>query len=267
MRRRIAVREKPLSATKTFAFVLRKQDYRDTSLLVDLYTKDFGRIRGIVKGVRDARARFGSTFEPFSLNEILFYKKRKGGDLHLVTQAELIDLFPVLREDIERFATACYCIEMVSELVEGEESSPEIFTLIQDTLKFLSSGASVKRTARIFEVKLFEQLGLMPEVKVCVFCRTEPKEGAYFNQALGGIHCTDCGQKQKQLLGGTSLPVSRGTLLFLDHVRRSPISELYSVKVAQEVGVELEKILRRFTDFHLSHKLNTLTFMEKAGIT
>lgn len=255
-----------MSATKTLAFVLKKQDYRDTSLLVDLYTQDFGRIRGIVRGVRDARARFGSTFEPFSLNEVLFYRRKKGADLHLVTHAELIDLFPVLSEDIERFATACYCMELVAELVEGEESSPEIFRLIHDTLKFLSSGASCKRAARIFEIKLFGELGLMPEVKVCVFCRAEPKEGAYFNQALGGIHCKDCLVKQKQLLGAASLPVSRGTLQFLDHVRRAPVAELYSVKVAQEVGVELEKILRRFTDFHLNHKLKTLTFMEKAGI-
>lgn len=254
-----------MSATKTLAFVLKKQDYRDTSLLVDLYTREYGRVRGIVKGVRDSRARFGTTFEPFSLNEILFYRRKKGGDLHLVTQAELIDLFPVLREDLGRFATACYCVELLSELVESGEPSPEIFQLLQDTLVFLSSGASAKRASRIFEIKVFEQLGLMPEVKACVFCRISPKEGAYFNQALGGIHCKECGKKQKQLLGGTSLPVSRGTLQFLDHVRRARVAELYSVKVSQEVGAELEKVLRRFTDFHLSHKLKTLTFMEKLG--
>ncbi len=268
-----------MSATKTLAFVLKKQDYRDTSLLVDLYTKDWGRVRGIVKGIRDARARFGSTLEPFSLNEILFYKRRKS-DLHLVTHADLIESYPSIHEDLERFATACYCMELVAELVEGEDSSPDIFALIQDTLRFLSSGASSKRAARIFEVKLLDHLGLMPEVKVCIFCQNEPKDTVYFNQALGGIHCSDCGTKQREgarlpdgqarsvsaLAGGTSVPVTRGTLQFLNHVKRDPISDLYSVKVSQEVGVELGKILRRFTDFHLNHKLKTLTFMEKAGI-
>ena len=265
--------EDPLSATKTLAFVLKKQDYRDTSLLVDLYTKDWGRVRGIVKGIRDARARFGSTLEPFSLNEILFYKRRKS-DLHLVTHAELINSFNPVHDELERYATACYCMELVAELVEGEESSPEIFALIQDTLKFLSSGASPKRSARIFEVKLLDRLGMMPEVKVCVFCQNEPQDTIYFNQALGGIHCKDCGTKQREgarsvsaLAGGTSVPIFRGTLQFLNHVKRAPVSELYSVKVSQEVGAELGKILRRFTDFHLNHKLKTLTFMEKAGIS
>ncbi len=274
-----------MSATKSLAFVLHTQDYRDTSLLGDFYTKDFGRIRGIVKGIRDTRARFGSTLEPFSLNEILFYRRRRGAELHLVTQVDLLDLFPVLRDDLERLATASYCSELLKELVENEESAPEIFELMHDTLKFLVSGASAKRAARIFEVKLFDLLGLMPEVKNCVFCRTEAKGIFYFNAGLGGVHCGDCGSKGK--LGArhvaasanprfsagqgsgrheTSAPISLGTLHFLSHVQRAAISDLYSVKVSQEVGEELEKVLRRFTDFHLSHKLNSLTFMEKIGL-
>ncbi len=65
-----------MSAIKTQAFILKTQVYRDTSLLGDFYTRDHGRIKGVIKGIRDTRARFGSTLEPFSLNEILFYKKK-----------------------------------------------------------------------------------------------------------------------------------------------------------------------------------------------
>ena len=254
-----------MSATKNPAFVLKTQDYRDTSLLGDFYTRDHGRIRGVVKGIRDTRARFGSTLEPFSLNEILFYKKRKGGDLHLVTHAEVVDEFGALREDLERLATASYCIELVSELVEPEEPEPQIFELLNDTLLFLKSGASCKRGARIFEVKLLAILGLMPEIKNCVLCRAVPQETVYFNTTIGGIHCKDCALKNKSLLSGASQPVSKGSLNFLDRVQRSPLKELYPVKVSQEVGAELERLLRRFTDFHLSHKLKTLVFMEKMG--
>src|SRR5258705_7652829 len=116
-----------MSATKTLAFILKTQDYRDTSLLGDFYTREHGRVRGIVKGIRDTRARFGSTLEPFSLNEILFYKRKRGGDLHLVTQVDMLEEFPVVRGDLERLATASYCIELVSELVEPEEPHREIF--------------------------------------------------------------------------------------------------------------------------------------------
>ena len=245
-----------MSATKTLAFALKTQDYRDTSLLATFYTRDYGKVRGIVKGIRDARARFGSTLEPFSLNEILFYKRKRGGDLHLITQVDLVDMFQGVRDDLERLSYASYFIDLLNELVEVEDPNPAIFDLLQDSLLFLSSGASCKRTARIFEIKLFELLGLMPEIKNCVVCGTENPDPAYFGVSLGGVCCKNCSEEAGMI-------VSRGTLNFLEHARRSPFKELHHVKVSQEVGIELEKMLRRFVDFHLSNKLRSVIFLEK----
>ena len=267
-----------MAATKTLALVLAKQDYRDTSLLVDFYTRDFGKIKGIVKGIRDGRERYGSTLEPFSLNEILFYKRKRGGDLHQVTQVELVDLYPAVREDLERLSYASYFIELMDELTEVEVADPEIFGLVTDLLAFLGSGASAKRAARIFEIKFFELLGLMPEIRVCVICRAEFPDQAFFSVKQGGIYCKACAAKAQQgrltpggfggatvAATGVGIPVSRGTINFLEHARRAAVKDLYQVKVAQEVGEELEKVLRRFVDFHLQRKLNTVTFLEKMG--
>ncbi|MGH7198338.1 MAG: DNA repair protein RecO [Candidatus Omnitrophota bacterium] len=253
-----------MSATKTLAFVLKTQDYRDTSLLGSFYTKDHGKIRGIVKGIRGA-ARFGSTLEPFSLNEILFYRRRRGGDLHQVTQIDLVQLFPELREDLERLAYASYFAELLNELVEVEDANPGIFELMTDSLRFLATGASCKRSARIFEVKLLDLLGFMPEIRACVKCQAKDPQPAYFSVSLGGIQCKKC----RDLRGendGAGILVSKGALNFLEHVRRSGVQELYNVKVSQEVGGELGRILRRFVDFHLSNKLKTVTFLEKMGM-
>lgn len=264
-----------MSAAKTRAFILKTQDYRDTSLLAHFYTSEYGKIRGIVKGIRDTRARFGGTLEPFSLNEILFYKRRRGGDLHQVTQIELLDDFTGVREDLERLGWASYFVELVNELTEAEDPNAEIFALLGDSLRFLASGASAKRAARIFEVKLLEHLGLVPEVSSCVVCRAERPDPAFFNVALGGIRCRACSQSRVPDAAGrfaeqsavVGIPVSRGTLNFLQHVRRAAVEELYKVKVSQEVGAELEKMLRRFVDFHLSNKLKSVIFMEKMGLS
>ncbi len=251
-----------MAATKTQAFVLYTQDYRDTSLLGSFYTRDFGKIRGIVKGIRDTRTRFSSTLEPFSLNEILFYRRKRGGDLHQVTQIDCMSLFPEVREDLERLSYASYFSELLDELVEVEDPNPEIFDLMNDSLLFLASGASPKRAARIFEVKLLESLGLMPEIRFCVVCETKDPDPAYFNVGMGGIHCKACAPQKDSV----SAPISKGTLNFLDRVRRSDLKALYPIKVSQEVGEELEKILRRFVDFHLSNKLKSVIFLEKMGL-
>ena len=266
-----------MAATKTLALVLAKQDYRDTSLLVDFYTQQHGKIKGIIKGIRDGRERYGSTLEPFSLNEILFYKRKRGGDLHQVTQVELVDLFGGVREDLERLSYASYFIELIDELTEAEEEQPEIFQLVLDLLAFLGSGASAKRAARIFEIKFFEILGFMPEIKACVICRTEFPDPAFFSVRQGGIYCKACAARAQGAFArngsegaavastGVGIPVSRGAINFLEHARRAEVKDLYHVKVSQEVGSELEKVLRRFVDFHLQRKLNSVTFMEKMG--
>ena len=138
------------------------------------------------------------------------------------------------------------------------------FDLLNDSLVFLSSGASCKRSARIFELKLLEHLGLVPEIKFCVRCRAQSPEPAHFSVTQGGILCKECHGAKGSGQSGT--PVSKGTLNFLQHVQRSGIQDLYKVKVAQEVGEELEKILRRFVDFHLHNKLKSITFIEKMGL-
>lgn len=259
-----------MAATKTQAFVLKTRDYRDTSLLADFYTRDYGKLRGIVKGIRDARGRFGSTLEPFSLNEILFYRRRRGGDLHQVTQVELLDLFDGVRNDLERLAYASYFIDLLNAFVEPEESNPAIFDLLRHMLLFMAAGASAKRAARIFEVKLLELLGWMPEVRACVVCRVPSPVPAYFSSDLGGVHCQACCTRltggQGRARHAACLPagrVSRGTLHFLEHVQRSQVQELVNVKVSQDVGRELERLLRRFVDFHLSNPLKSILFLQK----
>src|SRR3989338_6070513 len=98
-----------MAAQITQAFVLRTQDYRDTSLLATFYTRDFGKVKAIVKGVRDARYRYGSTLEPFSLNENTVYQRKRGAsDLHLVTAAELIERFETVRRDLSMLGSATY---------------------------------------------------------------------------------------------------------------------------------------------------------------
>lgn len=260
-----------MSATKTEAFILKTRDYRDTSLLAVFYTKDFGKIHGIIKGVRDSRYRYGSTLEPFSLNEILFYRRKRGGDLHQVTQVDVLDMYFDIRQDLEKLSYASYFAEALDQLVDLEESNPSLFYLLKDTLEFMSSGASPKRSARIFELKLLMILGLIPELKSCVVCGALSPEPAYFSVTLGGVHCKSCGvsgavaSRIHTDAKIPSLPVSKGALNFMEHVMRQPVKELNHVKVAQEVGEEVEKLLRRFVDFHLQNKLKSVVFLEKMG--
>ena len=60
---------------KTEAVVLRSMKYRETSRIVSFYTKQFGKISGIVKGARSPKNAFGSALQPMSHVSLVLYKK------------------------------------------------------------------------------------------------------------------------------------------------------------------------------------------------
>ena len=92
---------------KTESIVLRKRDFRETSLIVDFYTRDFCKLSGLLKGIRTDPNKFASTLEPFTLCEIIFYEKRNS-DLHLVSQAYTRNNFDPIRQSITKVGTASF---------------------------------------------------------------------------------------------------------------------------------------------------------------
>ena len=66
-----------MAIQKTQGFVLRRDDLRETSVILTVYTRDFGKLKLITKGVRSPEQRSLSSYELFALDEIVFYEKRK----------------------------------------------------------------------------------------------------------------------------------------------------------------------------------------------
>ena len=73
----------------TDAIVLRAIKYGDTSKIVTLYTRRFGKVAVIAKGARSAKSKFGSALEPMSLIQAVFYRK-ENREVQLLSQADLL---------------------------------------------------------------------------------------------------------------------------------------------------------------------------------
>lgn len=247
-----------MPAEITQGYVIKTQDYRDTSLLITVFTRDYGKLRAIVKGGRDGRNKLGSSLEPFSLNEMTIYR-RKRSDLHLITKADLIENYNAIRKDLEVLATATYFMELIDQMIDAHPH-PEIFNMLPQVFDFMKEGNSPKRAARIFEIKLLAHLGFMPELTHCIRCQKANFDPIYFSISSGGIVCSNCRHEEAPLL-----LISQGAILFLKAAATKSFQELQMVKVSQEVGEKVERMMRQFLDFHLSYKPKSLTFLEKIG--
>ncbi len=242
---------------KTDAILLKRNDLRETSLFLCFYTKDFGKILGVMKGARGQKGQYSASPQVFSLNEVVFYE-RKDKEIFTVSQCDLREFFGEIRESLEKTSYAMYFIELVNSLTPAGEKNEKMFELLESGLRLLCGAASTKRIARIFEIKLLGILGLMPRLKNCAICEGPVAEKARFSVKDGGVICERCGMKEK-----TGVPVSTGTLNFIDHINRSDWERVTRIKVSHDVGQQVENLLGNFLNYHLHLKPKSLEFIKE----
>jgi DNA repair protein RecO (recombination protein O) len=150
-----------MSIYKTEAVVLNKHDFRETSLIVNFYTRDFGKMSGILKGIRGEPAKFASKLEPFSYNEIIFYQKRNS-PLHLVSACDVRDNFDMVRQSISKVGAASVMAELILAIMPQEEKNEAIFNLILTCLKELEINNNADKIMTIFKIKILALSGFKP---------------------------------------------------------------------------------------------------------
>ncbi len=251
-----------MAAHSAKGFILRKYYLRETSYILVIFTQEFGKIRGVLKGVRDPYPQFAGNFEIFTQCEVTFYKKKRSMDL--ITKCETLDFFLPVRKDIERLTYANYFIELVDVVTKDYDINIDLYTTLTESLRLLATDASPKRVSRVFELKLLGALGLTPELASCAVCGGDLEEKPRFSVSSGGVICQKCARGK-----GTLLEVSKGTLNFMRKVQESSFDRIQQVKVSKEVGKETEEVLRKFIEFHINRRLKSLNFLrdlKKVGV-
>lgn len=174
------------------AIVLRHRPYRETSAFVSCLTEQYGKIKGLIKGLRDqVRPRFRSAMEPLTLNRIVFYDVRSSS-LHLISQCELVEEFRGLSASLETMRAACACAEVADALVEADDPHPGIFRLLRDSLGRLSANDEPARIRAHALVRLLRLAGFHPQLDECTGCNRLTLEAGHWSVRQGGLLCQAC---------------------------------------------------------------------------
>ncbi|MCX5710462.1 MAG: DNA repair protein RecO [Candidatus Omnitrophica bacterium] len=242
---------------KTEAIVLNKRDFRETSLIVDLYTRDFGKIGGLLKGFRTEPGKFASNLETFSFNEVIFYHKRDSG-LHLVTQCDIKDSFDRVRASIDRITAASFMMELINAVMQAEDKNEEVFDLALNCLSELKVSPFPEKILTIFKIKMLTLSGFKPHFDSCISCDERILGQARFSLSLGGLLCEKC---QRRDLG--SRAIFRGTVATILHIERSEFKVALNLGMNPQIKKELEIILNAFLNFHLERELKSQKVINK----
>ena len=238
------------------AVVLRHNDWGEADRLVNLYTRERGKVRAVAKGVRKLRSRKAGHLEPFTR---LSLQLSRGRDLPIITQAETLDAFLPLREDLILVGYTSYVVELVDRFTYEDEENRSLYRLLVDTLTRLASRHEPPLVVRYYEIRLLDLLGFRPHLFQCANCENEIKpEDQYFSSALGGVLCPNCGRGRSGVR-----PVSTSALKYLRHFQRSSYAEARRAQVDPAVAREMEVLMQHYLTHLLERSLNSPAFLRR----
>lgn len=136
------------------SFILHHRPYRETSLLLDVFTKDYGRISLIARGVRKQRSQIRSLLQPFNPLFISWQGKTELMTLQNVEPAGI----PISLQG-ECLLSGFYLNELLMRLLQKQDPHPQLYTIYQETLLELQGVKLQQKYLRLFEKKLLDELG------------------------------------------------------------------------------------------------------------
>ncbi len=239
------------------AVVLRHSDWGEADRLVTLYARQLGKTRAIVKGARKITSRKAGHLEPFTQVKL---QLAKGRDLFIITQADTIESYPSLREDLILTGHASYVIELLDRFTyEDETENLTLFRLLTETLSRLASKLDPWLVIRYYEIRLLDDLGFRPKLFECANCGREIQpEDQFFSFSAGGVICPTCGKGLPNLA-----PISMETLKYLRHFQRSSYADASRARPSPEVQKEAESLMQGYFTYLLERELNTPGFMKR----
>ncbi len=249
--------EKRVRSLRAEAVVLRHVDYGEADRLLTLFTPQLGKTRALAKGARKLTSRKSGHLEPFTHVRL---QLARGRDLWIVTQADTLNPYLHLREDLILTGQASYVLELLDRLTyEDEQGNPTLFRLLTDTLDRLASRTDPWLAIRYFEMRLLDALGYRPRLFECANCgRPIQAEDQFFSYIAGGVICPRCGQGLPNIID-----ISLDGLKYLRHFQRSDFAGASRARPDPQVRREVESLMQGYFTYLLERELNTPGFLKK----
>ncbi|HEX4145740.1 MAG TPA: DNA repair protein RecO [Pirellulales bacterium] len=241
-----------MSSEKASALVLRLVDFSETSSVVTLFTREFGKVQALAKGGRRPKGPFESALDLLALCRIVFLRKSSDA-LDLLTEAKLERRFRPPAGSLSALYAGYYVAELLSKLTDNHDPHPELFDQADEALSALRAGADPGPRVLRFELMALRLLGHLPSLDACADCGAAVPATAGrvpFGLAAGGVLCGTCrtGKKQIVSLSGAALEAMRT----LADPRPAAWQAL---PVPRPVQGELRGLLNRYLTYMLGHGL------------
>jgi DNA repair protein RecO (recombination protein O) len=248
-----------MSTEKANALVLRTIEFSETSLIVSLFTREFGKIGALAKGARRLKNPFESALDVLTHCRIVFLHKSSEA-LDLVTEARLVRRFRPNCGNLAGLYAGYYVAELLGDLTDENDPHPELFDLADETLAALATGETVHRRLARFELGALRFLGHMPSLDQCAECGKKIEMSGRI--AFGGIHggalCRDCRQGKNNVVS-----VSAGVLRTMAQLADLNAQAWRRMEIDARMLGELRGVLNHYIAHLLARKPRMFDYLHE----
>lgn len=227
--------------------VLRTIKLGESDRIITLATESRGKVRAVAKGIRKTKSRFGARLEPITHVSLLLYEGRQ---LDTITQAETIDHFRSVREDLVRVGKATTMLEAVDHVVQEGEPNLRVYQMLVGALRSLAARDAPLLVPAFF-LKLLAAEGFAPILDACAGCGGD-KELVAFELLEGGALCTSC--RRGAAIGPEALQLMRR---ILGGGLAGALDEAATAAVA-----EVDRLATSALEHHLERRLRSAQLLD-----
>lgn len=236
--------------------VLREIRYKDTSKILTIYTKEYGKISAMARGAYKPRSGLIANTQVFSYNE---YEMYKGKNFYYLNQGHIIDSFYTIREQMERVSYGYYMLEMIDKSLGDEQSSEKLFLLLKKGLEILSNlEKDFLKFIVGYEIKFVSFLGYRPVLDKCIACEGKINSKAKFSIKSGGLICSDCLNEDL-----AAINIDRNIYSTINDFLYTKLEDIGKISITDNPLLKLHSILIQYILYNIDRKrFNSLKWMD-----
>jgi len=237
------------------AIVLRSYPVREADLLVTLFTRAEGKLRGVAKAAKRSKKRFGGALEPLTYVR-LYWEERERQELVRLDSCDVLDSPLASEVDYPRAVALGYIAEVLDDVLPDREANDAMFRLALSVLGQLRADA-IWMPLTYFDLWAVRLVGLLPELSDCIVCGTELNgHRAWFHPLADGLMCA----AHKRL---ASSEMSKESRTIAAEMFRQPVESFAGDPWPRQRAADLRKFLAQRIERHVEKKLVTAAMLER----
>jgi len=277
-----------MSTYKTEGIIVRRNNYHESSLILDIYTKDYGKVEAVARSARKEKGKLKGHLEIFLYGEFIF---ARGRNVDTITSSLTVESFMSIRRSIPFLYAAIFVIELADKMILEGHKDERIFFLLKRILCELDKLAASalekesdggipgeilsKRNLLIllFQMHMMSLSGFSPELSKCVSCAMPIVPGEnYFSFRLGGLTGKECAKNDRRAVPISDNEIKLMRLFQFEEVANSEYLLILEkhIEIAKKLKVDPKLIYRliilmdKFVEFNVDRDIKSVDFLRAA---